>query len=174
MLIILLAAISVFTYNIGRLVGFSAGALNSEACSRTAVSTNPCSYKETPVDVVDPDLPLDSDSNRISEQVPEDYLELVEYYANKYMVSPATAEWIKRSIDCESNFKQYKPDGTILRGQAGEYGIAQFKQTTFDQWKKYYGLSELDILKAEDQIRLMILMFGTNREFHWTCAAKTK
>ena len=70
---------------------------------------------------------------------------------------------------CESGGQHYNLDGTIKRGKAGEYGIAQFK------WNTFYWMSEQanfngSIYSAEDQVELLVWALENNLGFHWSCA----
>ena len=76
---------------------------------------------------------------------------------------------MRDTLTCESTWRHYNSDGTILRGKAGEYGVAQFMWTTFEQYKKEAGRPELSIYVAEDQLWLMEWMFENDLKSHWTC-----
>ena len=77
----------------------------------------------------------------------------------------------KETIECESNWNHYNKYGAILRGDAGEYGIAQFMLPTWNIFKKEAGLPDLSIHSAKDQIELMSWAFEQGEEYkkHWTC-----
>ena len=75
----------------------------------------------------------------------------------------------RETITCESGWRQYKKNGEILRGDTGEYGIAQFMDETFEWFRTMSGMNELSIYNAEDQIILMKWAFENGYEDHWTC-----
>lgn len=81
---------------------------------------------------------------------------------------------IKRQvIYCESGGKQFKDNGEVLRGQAGEYGIGQFMPSTWEWFNeiryKKDSSQYLDILVARDQIDMLSWAFDNGYESHWTC-----
>ena len=79
-------------------------------------------------------------------------------------------------LKCESNFNHYKKDGSILKGDAGEFGIAQFQRKTWNWFNKLraeQGLSKLyDILSPYAQLDMLEWAEKNNLLSHWTCFKK--
>ncbi len=74
-------------------------------------------------------------------------------------------------IECESNGIHYNSNGTVKRGKAGEYGIAQFMPATWNLFNKIRG-TNLDITNEQDQLDMLFWALETNRGFNWTCWRK--
>jgi hypothetical protein len=68
---------------------------------------------------------------------------------------------------CESTFRH---DG--LYGDAGEYGRYQYKEATFDYFKRLSGLHDLQWKSSADQDTLTRWAFASGFESHWTCYGK--
>ena len=79
---------------------------------------------------------------------------------------------MRDTLACESTWRHYNSDGTILRGKDGEYGVAQFMWATFEQYKYEAERPELSIYKYEDQLWLMKWMWERDLKYHWTCWRK--
>lgn len=79
----------------------------------------------------------------------------------------------EKVLYCESNWQQFRPDGSLLLGSAGEIGLAQFKQGTWDSFNKTRFKENhdqyLDIKNWEDQIDMFNWAFDNNLQNHWTC-----
>lgn len=75
---------------------------------------------------------------------------------------------IRAVIECESGTRQYRDDGTLMTGAAGEIGIAQFMPSTWATMNKARGVN-LDIHNALAQINMMDWAFGRGYASHWTC-----
>lgn len=75
---------------------------------------------------------------------------------------------IRATLLCESGDKQYKDDGSILRGKAGEYGVGQFMKSTWDVWNKQRGTT-LDIMNEDDELDMIQWAFAHGLQNHWTC-----
>lgn len=80
---------------------------------------------------------------------------------------------IRNSLWCESSWRQFNKDGSLVKGQAGELGLGQFKQSTWDMFNKQRG-TDLDITKAKDQIDMVKWAWRNDYQEHWTCWFKTK
>ena len=79
---------------------------------------------------------------------------------------------VKNTLWCESQWKQFQKDGSVVRGKAGEYGIAQFMGGTwknFNTQRMKEGFTSLDIMKTEDQLTMITWAFSKGYESHWTC-----
>ena len=88
-------------------------------------------------------------------------------FSNNPLLSPFSGG-VYEILMCESGGQHYNLDGTIKRGQAGEYGIAQFK------WNTFYWMSEQanfngSIYSAADQIYLLKWGIANDLCHHWTC-----
>lgn len=81
-----------------------------------------------------------------------------------HLKDPALVE----TINCESGFKQFKDDGTLLRGTAGEIGIAQFKPETW-KWMNTLRGTELDITNALAQLNMIEWAFSKGYQSNWVC-----
>ena len=75
---------------------------------------------------------------------------------------------MSRVMLCESGFRQFRDNGELVRGKAGEIGIAQFKRSTFIWMSDLAGLNG-NIENPYDQIELMAWAFKNNYQSHWTC-----
>ena len=76
------------------------------------------------------------------------------------------------TLRCESHFKMYNPDGSILRGKDGEWGIGQFMSGTwkwFSSLRQKEGLRMLDILNPYDQVELVSWAWQNDMQSHWVC-----
>jgi len=73
------------------------------------------------------------------------------------------------TIQCESGWRHYDRYGQILRGKAGEFGIAQFMWDTFELFKEQSGKRDLSIYSSDDQIELMEWAWENDLKSHWTC-----
>ena len=62
-------------------------------------------------------------------------------------------------LKCESNLIHIDRNGNIIRGKDGEYGIAQFKQETWN-WFNELRETNLDILNMEDQLDMIKWAFN--------------
>ena len=65
-------------------------------------------------------------------------------------------------VECESGWNNWAV------GKAGERGIAQFKQKTFEWMSELSGM-EGDWLNEDDQWNLLLWALENNLESHWTC-----
>lgn len=93
--------------------------------------------------------------------------ELIQFYSKTYGVKESS---MRATLRCESEFKH---DG--IYGDNGKaYGIAQFHEATFNEFKKRADMPELDYKSMEDQIRLMAWAFANDSAYHWTCWRKYK
>jgi hypothetical protein len=92
--------------------------------------------------------------------------ELVGLYAKTYGANETS---MLATLKCESELKHDSHgDGGLA------YGIAQFHEATFNEFKELAGLPELDYRSKEDQIKLMAWAFAHDNAFHWTCWRKYK
>jgi len=75
-----------------------------------------------------------------------------------------------RTIQCESGWTHYYKNGKVIRGKAGEYGIAQFKVGTWNLFNQERG-TNLDIMSREDQLDMIMWAFNKGEKYrrHWTC-----
>jgi len=87
------------------------------------------------------------------------------YYVRTYTLGTI----IEQVIICESGGNHYDSNGEILRGKAGEWGLCQFKQKTWDMFNKERG-TNLDIESKEDQLDMINWAFEKGYQYHWTCA----
>ena len=71
-------------------------------------------------------------------------------------------------LECESGVNHYNKDGTIKRGKAGEYGIAQFMPKTWAWLNKIRG-TNLDIYNEAHQLDLFVWAIKNGYQNHWTC-----
>ena len=71
-------------------------------------------------------------------------------------------------IQCESGGKHYDKYGYIIRGQAGEYGIAQYMPESWEYFNKLRG-TDLDLLDKQDQLNMLEWCLENDLGFHWTC-----
>lgn len=93
--------------------------------------------------------------------------ELIRFYAQTYGVKETS---MIATLRCESEFKH---DG--IYGDNGKaYGIAQFHEATFNEFKDRAEMPGLDYKSMEDQIQLMAWAFANNSAYHWTCWRKYK
>ena len=90
--------------------------------------------------------------------------EIIASYAKQYEVEPAILVEVSR---CESNFKH---DVYGDRGKA--YGIMQFWENTFNQFKKEANLEHLEYKNLKDQAQLAAWAFSKGYQNHWTCYRK--
>jgi len=91
------------------------------------------------------------------------------YYPDIYVLGTL----IEQVIQCESGGRQYDSNGNLIIGKAGEIGICQFKQKTWDMFNKERG-TNLDIMSREDQLEMIVWAFNKGEEYkrHWTCYQK--
>lgn len=93
--------------------------------------------------------------------------ELIKFYAKTYGVKEKS---MIATLRCESELKH---DGVY--GDSGKaYGIAQFHETTFNEFKERAGMLKLDYRSKEDQIQLMAWAFANDSAYHWSCWRKYK
>jgi len=71
---------------------------------------------------------------------------------------------LHKVIQCESQFKNEN-----VWGKAGEYGILQFMQGTFNAFEKDANLGNLEWKNWQDQILLGSWAFANGKASHWTC-----
>ncbi len=71
-------------------------------------------------------------------------------------------------MECESGLQQFRDDGSLMLGQAGEIGIAQFKPATW-KWMNEMRGTDLDILNPLAQINMIDWAFGQGLADQWTC-----
>ena len=86
------------------------------------------------------------------------------YYPSVYTVGAIMA----KVVQCESGWNHYDKNGEVIRGKAGEYGIAQFMKSTWDWFNELRG-TNLNILNREHQLELMEWAFSEGLASHWTC-----
>ncbi|MBI5742592.1 MAG: hypothetical protein HZA25_02010 [Candidatus Niyogibacteria bacterium] len=92
--------------------------------------------------------------------------EMVKLYAKTYGANETS---MLATLKCESELKHESyGDGGLA------YGIAQFHEATFNEFKELAGLPELDYRSKEDQIQLMAWAFAHDSAFHWSCWRKYK
>jgi len=90
-------------------------------------------------------------------------------------LSEITNPIIQKVIECESQGLQHRADGSLVRGAAGEIGIAQFMPATW-KWMEgeFYKENQihLDINSAIDQLTLIQFAFNHHWQHHWSCYKK--
>jgi len=171
-LIILLLAISIgfpiIAYHFGYLEGYLSGVDSN--CGGTITLNEPREERggESTVSDIEP-IPVLVNTTETTNPSKEEVETLVKYYITLYKTDDYAQE-IMDTLDCESKFRHWDNNGNLLLGQAQEIGIAQFKRTTFDYYKNYYGLKDLKVENWNDQIRITVLMWGTKKWNHWTCS----
>jgi len=83
----------------------------------------------------------------------------------------------RMTIEDESNWNHLDKNGDVIRGKAGEWGIAQFKLGTwnlfneerrFEAEKRGEEYVYLDILDREDQLTMIVWAFNKGYQCHWT------
>lgn len=75
-------------------------------------------------------------------------------------------------LHCESRYNHYNPDGSILRGKDGEWGMGQFMKKTFSWFNEIRGreqLRMLDRLNPYDQVEMLDWAEKNNLLDHWAC-----
>lgn len=71
-------------------------------------------------------------------------------------------------VNAESQCNNYNDDGTIKRGKAGEFGIAQFMAPTFYGWSKQMKFETADVTSPTDELIIMYWAFKNHLENNWT------
>lgn len=90
-------------------------------------------------------------------------IELIYKYADQYDIDRDLALSVAK---CESELK------TTAIGDSGKArGVYQFHKPTFDMLSKRMG-EKLNYKNTEDNIRLAMWAFSTDRGFHWSCYRK--
>lgn len=74
---------------------------------------------------------------------------------------------IEQVIECESGWT-HEINGEIIRGKAGEYGIAQFMEATWNDFNEERG-TDLDITNRAQQLNMVEWAFQNNKQQHWSC-----
>lgn len=100
--------------------------------------------------------------------------EIVGYFdVNLWTEIQKSSKTVQSILKCESNFNHYKPDGSILRGDAGEYGMAQFKRKTWNWFNSLRDKQDLpklyDILDPYQQLEMLKWAEQNNLLDHWSC-----
>jgi hypothetical protein len=85
--------------------------------------------------------------------------------------NPQVYAIIQDIVSCESSGRQYDENGEIVKGKAGELGIAQFKPETWEYFNNLRG-TDLDIMSESDQLNMLRWGLETGRGNHWTCFSK--
>ena len=158
--------------------GFLSGLL-SDYNGGTSVSENTIGPVAVPVVGEEPELVegIDLISEKEATQEPkvnpskDEIAYWVDQYVKKYKTKPEIADIALKVIYCESTYRHYK-DGEILLGLAQERGLCQFKRSTFDLFKGYYGLLDADIDNWQDQVKLLVIMLAEGQGKHWSCYKK--
>lgn len=68
----------------------------------------------------------------------------------------------------ESHREHWNQGGTIKRGKAGEFGVAQFMWNTFYGFAKQMGFYDADILNPTHQLLVMEWALDNGLQKHWT------
>jgi len=68
-----------------------------------------------------------------------------------------------RIIVCESNGIHFR------QGKQGEYGLAQFKRETFDEFKQQMSKPKLQWRNKWDQLEVLLWALANGKENHWSC-----
>ena len=71
-------------------------------------------------------------------------------------------------IQHESGGRHYKDDGTILRGDAGEFGVAQYMYDTFYWFAEKMGWDDANIENPTHQLIITYWAFNHHEEYNWT------
>ena len=82
--------------------------------------------------------------------------------------NPETLGVMMEIINCESGGQHYDKDGDIKRGEAGEYGIAQYMPGSWEYFNKLRG-TNFDIYNERQQINMLEWCLNNNLGEHWTC-----
>ena len=77
-------------------------------------------------------------------------------------------------VDKESHGENYKSNGEIKRGNAGEYGVAQFMYGTFYGFAKEMKFQNADIMNPVHELIVMAWAFNNGYEGQWTTLVKCK
>jgi hypothetical protein len=77
-------------------------------------------------------------------------------------------------VDKESSGENYKPNGEIKRGNAGEYGVSQFMYGTFYKFAKQMNFVNADIMNPVHELIVMAWAFNNGYEGQWTTLVKCK
>ena len=165
-----------FTVFAASSLGFVFGLLSSDESGTTSVgkktTANVVGEEPEAVEVVYPELELKTEPKAEEENPSKKQVDdLIDYFTAYYKSKPEVADIAKKIVMCESTYRQYK-NNEILLGSAGEKGIAQYKQKTFDLFKGYYGQLNLSIDNWQDQIRLLVIMISEGQGKHWSCFYK--
>ncbi len=89
---------------------------------------------------------------------------LITAYAKEYGVDKKLALDI---ATCESNLR-----GNVFGDHGKAYGTYQFHKSTFKEFSKKMGASELDYYSTEDNIKVAMWALANNKEYHWSCYDK--
>lgn len=84
---------------------------------------------------------------------------------------------IKGTLWCESTWRQYTKNGELLRGDAGEIGIAQVLPATWSDFnlkRQKEGLKQLNIGKVSDQLEMIKWAFDHGYQNLWMGYKKYK
>ena len=72
----------------------------------------------------------------------------------------------------ESGYQHYKTDGSVIKGKANEFGIAQIKRRTwnwFNELRDKQGLPKLyDILDPFQQVKMIDWAWKNGLQKHWS------
>lgn len=74
----------------------------------------------------------------------------------------------------ESHGEHWNTDGTIKRGKAGEFGVAQFMWATFYGFAGKMGFYDANILDPTHQLLVMEWALNHGLEKHWTTYFKCR
>ena len=72
-----------------------------------------------------------------------------------------------RIAKCESNLRQWNPDGSVVTGKAGERGLFQIHVRVHKTWLKD---QEIDVDTLEGNLKAARVLYDTKRgKSHWSC-----
>lgn len=93
------------------------------------------------------------------------------------MVADIERKDIRGTLWCESNWRQYKKDGTLVKGEAGEIGIAQILPNTWSDFnlkRQKEGLKQLNIASTSNQLEMIQWAFDHGYQNLWMGYKKYK
>lgn len=85
---------------------------------------------------------------------------------------------LKAILEDESDYNHYFPSGSVIKGSANEFGIAQFKRRTWNWFNQLRAEQELpkiyEILNPFNQVEMLKWAEENNLLEHWSCVKEKR
>lgn len=144
----------------------------------------PNTYHIAPYKVGTSTLKLYNEGNfepcqKTEREIPIDDPKIVGYFDyDLWLEIDKLSPQLKAILKDESHFNHYLPDGSVIKGKANEFGLAQLQRRTWNWFNELRSKQELpklyDIFDPFEQIKMLEWAEQNNLLDHWSCVKEKR